>query len=170
MKRAMLGVMCLLTSMQLWASQTEYDLDDNGVCEGSVVQEVKKEFVEFIRGDQQRLVEVNVIPEELIILPLYCSGHWNRDSKETTYCEGCRGGNEIVKSKRVEIIRDIWVGCDELEHAVSMGYAEVCEEYLTGSNETRWIAREPIKRDAWGRTRTYALTKEGAHIHQTKQY
>ncbi len=167
-----MGVLCFLAPMQLWASQAEYDLRKNGGRdEGKIAHEVQKEYVDYVTGHEKRLIELKVTPEEHVFLPGYCEGHRNGASYEMTYCGACENdGYAVLKPKRVEIIRDIWVGCEDLAYAVSMGYAEVRDEQLMSRNETRLLFGEPVTRDAWERMRTYALTKEGSYIYHTKQY
>ena len=168
---ALFGVLCALTSGQLWASQLEQTLDMGNPMDRSSTQEVPKEYVEYVTGLEKRLIELKVTPEEHVFLPGYCEGHRTGASYKVTYCGTCKNEWRVVlKPKRVEIMRDIWVGCEELAYAVSMGYAEVQDEQLMSRYETRVLFGEPVTRDAWERERTYALTKEGAYIYRTKQY
>lgn len=112
---------------------------------------------------RQRIVEINIIPEKKANHPRYCHGHWKgKYRRGKNYCNpGCRGGEEYISQhKRVEITRDDWAGCEELERLHNLGQAEVVSEDLGPINETRMINGEPITKDYWETTRTYALNTE----------
>ncbi len=124
---------------------------------------------------RQRIVEIRIIPEVISYHPRTCPGHessggyWvggnegHYDCGVTTdYCNpGCMGGQAYVSQpKRIEFPRDEWVGCEELERMHDLGQAEVISEVMGPMNETRMIDGEPITKDYWETTRTYALNTD----------
>ena len=67
-KLALFGVLCALTSGQLWASQFDQTLGAERPLDRNATQEVKKEFVEHVTGHEKRLIELKVTPEEHVFL------------------------------------------------------------------------------------------------------
>ena len=107
---------------------------------------------------QQRMVEIKVTPEVKSRYPRDCPGHWNWSGTGKNYCGGCRGGDEyIAQEKKVDITRDEWVGCEELERMSDVGEAEIASVTKGTYNETRMIDKEPITNDYWEITRTYTV-------------
>ena len=121
---------------------------------------------------RQRVIEIAITPEVYANRPLYCDGHWvdghsDGGSNSTYYagryesCSGCRGGERyLAHAKIIEFPRDEWVGCEELERLHDLGQAEVVSEVMGPLNETRMIDGEPITKDHWETTRTYALNTD----------
>ena len=165
-----LGALCVMSGVTINTSYGSHALtgEDDHV-QRTPQSDTAQQYVETAYGYQHRLVEIKVAPEERIRLPRYCIGHWSPQFDQR-YCEGCRDGEEIIKPKRIVIMRDIWVGCEALEQMVALGHAEVTCEELMISNETRGISGEPITRNAWERKRIYALTEEGVQMYRTNQY
>lgn len=107
---------------------------------------------------RQRIIEIKVTPEVWATNPRFCLGHWNRWGTSKSHCGGCRGGDSyIAQHKKVDITRDEWVGCEELEQLHDQGKAEIVSETLGPFNEARIIEGETITKDYWETTRTYAL-------------
>lgn len=118
---------------------------------------------------RQRMIEINIIPEVIARHPNTCPGHImgyqtsgeGANSfvfKGYSSCEGCVIGETYVsRPKSIEFTRDEWVGCEELERMHDAGQAEVISEVMGPLNETRMINGEPITKDYWETTRTYAF-------------
>lgn len=119
---------------------------------------------------RQRMIEIKVTPEVLSRGPHTCPGHevWRHEyfdghsdsfpTGETTLCEGCvEGALYVSQAKKVDITRDDWAGCEELEEMHDRGEAEVISEVMGPKDETRMINGEPITKDYWETTRTYAF-------------
>ena len=109
---------------------------------------------------RQRMIEIKVTPEVKSNHPRTCPGHrngkWNPGKWH--HNPGCRGGESYISQhKKVDITRDVWVGCEELERLHDLGQAEVVSEVMEPLNETRMIKDEPITKDYWETTRTYAM-------------
>ena len=110
---------------------------------------------------RQRVIEIKVTPEIRATNPRFCLGHWNRWGTSKNFCGGCRGGDSYISQhKKVDITRDVWVGCEDLEKLHDEGKAEVISETLGAPNESRVIESETITKDYWETTRTYALNTE----------
>jgi hypothetical protein len=119
---------------------------------------------------RQRMVEITIIPEVWSRHPMTCPGHykegrwvacgpndcWQGGGYES--CGGCEeGALYISQPKIIEFPRDEWVGCEDLERLHDLGQAEVISEVMGPLNETRIIDNEPITKDYWETTRTYAM-------------
>jgi conjugal transfer mating pair stabilization protein TraN len=120
---------------------------------------------------RQRMIEIRVTPEVIGTHPKTCPGHWREgywsgsNNNEiwrhggNEYCyPGCtHGGHYVAQEKIIEFPRDDWVGCEDLDHLHDLGQAEIVSEELGPLNETRMIDGEPVTRDYWETTRTYAF-------------
>lgn len=116
-----------------------------------------------VTGHQTREIELRVTPEVWATHPRYCHGHWQQPwGMHHYYCyPGCRGGEMYVaQPKHVDVIRDVWKGCEELEHYIALNQAERLKEEPIVSNETRMIDGISMTKEAWERTVTYALKEE----------
>ena len=110
---------------------------------------------------RQRLIEIKVTPEVRATNPRYCLGHWNWSGTSKSHCNGCKGGDSYISQhKKVDITRDEWVGCEDLEALHDAGKADIISETMGAENEARVIDGESITRDYWETTRTYALNTE----------
>ena len=120
---------------------------------------------------RQRMIEIKITPEVLARHPKSCPGHkrfvqWPygsqlgvyRQQEEHYKCNGCVEGSLYVsQAKKVDITRDDWVGCEALERLHDRGEADVISEVMGPKDETRMINGEPITKDYWETTRTYAF-------------
>lgn len=107
---------------------------------------------------RQRIIEIKVTPEVRANHPKYCLGHWNWSGTSKSHCGGCKGGDSYISQhKKVDITRDEWVGCEDLDRLHDQGQAEIVSETLGSPNEARVIDGESIKKDYWETTRTYGL-------------
>lgn len=112
---------------------------------------------------RQRIIEIKVTPEEKSTYPKTCPGHRYGKCRPGKWHHnpGCKGGESYVsKEKKVETTRDEWVGCEELERLHDLGQAEVVSEVMGPFNETRTINDEPITKEYWETTRTYAMNTD----------
>ncbi len=107
---------------------------------------------------RQRIIEIKVTPEIRACNPRYCLGHWDWSGISKSFCGGCKGGDSYISQhKKVDITRDEWVGCEDLEKLHDEGKVEIISETLGAANESRVIEGESITKDYWETTRTYAL-------------
>lgn len=118
---------------------------------------------------RQRMIEIKITPEVISRGPHTCPGHsyeeryWDDGFYAffrfaTEYCDGCvEGALYVSEPKKVDITRDDWVGCEELEEMHDRGEVEVISEVMGPKDETRMINEEPITKDYWETTRTYAF-------------
>jgi conjugal transfer mating pair stabilization protein TraN len=126
---------------------------------------------------RQRIVEIKITPEVIAQHPKTCPGHWedgrhsdaggdtsgpcNWISGGYVSCGGCQDGAfYVAQPKIIDIIRDDWAGCEELERLHDLGQAEIINEEMGPAHETHMIDGEPITKDYWETTRTYALNTE----------
>lgn len=77
--------------------------------------------------------------------------------RKTRSCAGCETRSVIVQAKKVDVIQEEWVGCEDLEEMRDRGEAEVLSETPGLQNETRIINGEPVTREYFETTRVYAL-------------
>ena len=137
---------------------------------------------EYIKKCSKHLeIKIKVIPE-IKQMKYGCPGHgdpniseknrYHRDNLMWCGGYGCRGGLVVIQARKVEVVSEEWIdGCAVLEAQSDAGfcrYVEVDE----GKPETRTITgnvvnaaagvtdSEPIKRDAWTKTYTYACFKK----------
>ena len=149
-KRA-ITALCVMLTAHVYASETD---------------DVRQQQRYVVTGHQTREIELRVTPEIRASLPRYCFGHWHNPWRMNRYyCHpGCRGGEmQIVQTQRVDVIRDVWQGCEELERYVSLNQAERIKEEAIVVHETRVISGFPITHDSWDKTVTYVLSKEAFH-------
>ncbi len=152
--RSVIATLCLMMTSHGYSAETD-DLTQNS---SSAVHAQNQRYV--VTGHQTREVELRVIPEVWAHHPRYCSGHWQQSwGMHHYYCSpGCRGGETyLAQPKRVEVVRDVWKGCEELEHYIALNQAERSEEEPIVSNETRVIDGFPVTKETWERTVTYVL-------------
>lgn len=115
---------------------------------------------------RQRIIELEVIPQQTKIYR-YCAeggshgrvqcrinGEMNIQSWS---CSDCATRTIITRPKKVTIIKEEWVGCEDLEAMRDRGDAEVLCETPGPLNERRIIQGEEITRDYFETTREYAL-------------
>jgi len=109
---------------------------------------------------RQRVMELKVTPQ-LQQSQLYCPGH---DKKKrvrlhfkhwTEYCRGCAWRTVITKYKKVDILREEWVGCEVEDKNHEDGLCALVDERPGPHNQTRMIKGESITRDYWETTRVY---------------
>lgn len=111
---------------------------------------------------RQRILELNIIPE-IRSSQTYCPGHEKKErrgmsfhySHWTEYCGGCATREVITQHKKVEVLREEWVGCEAEDKSHEEGLCELIDERPGLHNETRMIQGEPIIRDYWESTRIY---------------
>ncbi len=98
-------------------------------------------------------------------------GRSNKDISDSDYytrnCYGCRNRTVIVQPKKVEITKEEWVGCEDLEAMRDRGEAEVLSETPGPRNEERMINGEKITRDYFETTRVYALNTKVVNTCET---
>lgn len=140
------------------ATQTVTDIDDPG--ETKVCYSGGESFTQ--RCQRQRIIELSIIPEETKSTP-YCPGNHRggafAEIRGGRYCKkrNCRKNTVVVQQKQVNVIKDVWVGCEELDALHAQGKAELEEEVVGPFNQTRIIQGESIQRDYWETTRLYRL-------------
>jgi hypothetical protein len=109
---------------------------------------------------RERIVTIEVIPEQGYHTPRFCLGHWKgKYRRGKKYCNPpCRGGEYIItRPKSIKILRDEWQGCEVEETLRDEGAAEL-EEVRAGPIENpRLIQGEPISGDIWEETRLYRI-------------
>jgi hypothetical protein len=160
--KCMMSALCVLAAMKGHAAER---LEENQAINTSGLEFVQRPRTDSYRvtDHQKRAVEIEVIPEVIAFRPRFCVGHWqNPWGMNHYYCNpGCRGGERYIShSKQVNVIRDVWVGCAALERLKENGQAVLISEEYGVLNQTRVIEGEPMTRDYWEKTGTYALNRD----------
>ena len=158
----MMSALCVLAAMKGHAAQS---LEETHAINTSGFESVQdtRTTPYIVIDHQKREVEIEVIPEIIAFRPRFCLGHWqNPWGMNHYYCNpGCRGGERyIVQPKQINVIRDVWVGCAALKRLKENGQAVLISEEYGVLNQARVIKGEPMTRDTWEKTGTYALSRD----------
>jgi len=111
---------------------------------------------------RQRIIKLKITPEKRE-KQTYCPGHAKKErrgmsfhySHWTEYCGGCDTKVVITQYKKVEVLREEWVGCEAEDKNHEEGLCELIDERPGPHNETRIIQGESVCRDYWETTRIY---------------
>jgi len=108
---------------------------------------------------RQRIIEVKVIPEVRTSYR-YCSGAhqawWAHFSGSCMgVCGGCASSSRVTQQKKVEVIKEEWVGCEAEDSTHEEGLCQLIDETPGPHNETRMIEGASLTRDYWETTRVY---------------
>ncbi len=102
----------------------------------------------------------------------HCNQHWvNKVTGKKRTCnagEGCRAPREeVLQERAIHVVKDVWVGCEELDKLDAQNNAHVVDEVIVDGAGTKMILarsddgavveEEPITRDAWEIRRVYQI-------------
>ena len=167
--KGMMSAFVIASAIQGQAAQMTEETGHEAVLHHRAMREQNAAHV--VKGHQTREIELRVTPEVWAHHPRYCHGHWQQPwGMHHYYCyPGCRGGETYVaQPKRVDVIRDVWKGCEELEEYILLNQAERIAEEPIISHETRMIEGVPITKEIWERTVIYALKEEAFHSYSAQ--
>ncbi len=121
---------------------------------------------------KHREVVLELTPKKTRMVQGHCNQHWvNKVTGKKRTCkegEGCRAPREeVLQHRAVRVVKDAWVGCEELDKMDDQNQAHIVDEVIVDGAGTKMIParsddgalveEEPITRDAWEIRRVYQI-------------